>query len=162
MIARGPWLIIFLLALLPLTASAHEIRPGYLEIKETASQVQIYWKQPVVGDRTIAISPVLSSGWLDRYNAETSITNDALTRLWKIPVAAGALEGQTVSIQGLERTITDVLLRIQFADGNEVVQILKPSHASFVVPNSAMSATAKKLLEPKLHSILNACHTSRK
>jgi hypothetical protein len=62
--------ISFLLGLMALllagAAAAHEIRPGYLEIREqSAGRLEIVWKQPVVGDVALPLKPSLSSGWLD-------------------------------------------------------------------------------------------------
>ena len=48
-------------------ALAHEVRPALLQIIERpAGGYDITWKQPVVGDMAIRLSPHLSGGALDR------------------------------------------------------------------------------------------------
>jgi hypothetical protein len=37
-------------------------------------------------------------------------------------------------VEGLERTITDVLLHVTYADGTELTQLIKPSAPSFQIP----------------------------
>src|SRR3954453_17116860 len=74
--ANTPWcgppmvrnfLLALLLTLLPLTATAHEVRPAYLEITETPShQVNVLWKRPINGEIAVRLVPHLSSGWLDQ------------------------------------------------------------------------------------------------
>ena len=54
----------------------------------------------------------------------------------------GGLPGKTVGVAGLEATLTDVLVRIQLADGRTQTEILKPSRPSFAVSGSAPSGGA--------------------
>ena len=42
-------------------ASAHEVRPAYLELVEsTAGEVEVLWKTPMVGEMRLALWPRLS------------------------------------------------------------------------------------------------------
>ena len=44
-------LLLVAVALLPMIADAHEMRPGYLEIRETAVDTyEVLWKVPARGD----------------------------------------------------------------------------------------------------------------
>ena len=56
----------------------------------------------------------------------------AATQTWTL--RAPALRGQTLRIRGLEKTVTDVLTRIQFLDGTVAINVLQPSSPSVVVP----------------------------
>ena len=47
---------------------------------------------------------------------------------------AASLRGQTLRIRGLERTMTDVLVRIEFADGTTWVQRLTATEPSAIIP----------------------------
>ena len=52
-----------------------------------------------------------------------------LIRTWRI--AGGApLDGQTVSIEGLPQTVTDVLMRVTTADGKTVNDVIRPADPS--------------------------------
>jgi hydrogenase/urease accessory protein HupE len=114
---------------------AHEIRPAYFEITENAArEVHVLWKQPAVGDRTLAIRPVLSSGWLKDTYSSTITTDVYIIRTWDIPQPHGPIAGQTLRIEGLDRTMTDVLVHISFANGQDATQMVTAAHPVLVIP----------------------------
>ena len=111
-------------------ASAHEVRPAYLEITEQpAGQYRILWKQPALGEMGVRLIPHLSSGWLDGSPAKVDSSAGFTIKLWRSPHGA-SLDGQTLTIEGLEQTITDVLVSTTLADGAHSQEILKPSEPS--------------------------------
>lgn len=120
-------------------AKAHEIRPAYLEIREFPNRVEIFWKQPVSGESGIYLTPVLSSGWLTDSASDNSSSGRALIRQWKIKTKL-SVAGQTVTIDGLRNTITDVLVKIIFSDSTIISRIIRPSDPSFVITKSQRSA----------------------
>ena len=97
--------------------AGHEVRPAYLEITETAERrVEILWKQPVIVDRAVRLVPRLSNGWTDGDPAAQQLTLNHLIKVWRPAGGIGDdLEGVSIAIEGLERTITDVLVRITLA-----------------------------------------------
>jgi hypothetical protein len=111
-------------------AGAHEVRPALVQITETApGDYDVIWKQPVVGDMAIRLAPHLSSGAIDRPpNAESSAPG-FLIRSWRVRGGA-PLDGQTVSIEGLHLTVTDVLLRVTAADGRTISDVIRPAEPS--------------------------------
>ncbi len=134
---KGFILIVF--QLLFQWAEAHEIRPAYLEIREYPNRVEIFWKQPASGETGIYLTPVLTSGWLTDSTSDNSSTGAALIRQWKIKTKK-TIAGQTITIDGLKNTITDVLVKIIFSDGTSVTRIIRPSDPSFVISKSQQSA----------------------
>ena len=57
--SRAAWPAFVLVTLLAAPASAHELRPGYLDVQETAAdRYRVVWKQPARGDLRLAIDPV--------------------------------------------------------------------------------------------------------
>jgi hypothetical protein len=53
-------LLIITVALLPMLGDAHEMRPGYLDIRETAADTyEVLWKVPAQGD-DLRMTSVLS------------------------------------------------------------------------------------------------------
>ena len=140
-----------LLGLFTQSAAAHEVRPAYLEITPAPSSAQpsgssrdqsapgavsgwhVLWKQPVVGDMAVALQPVLSGNWLENAPAELSRTPTHLVKRWHVVAPPVPLEGQTITIAGLERTITDTLVRIELADGTQITRLLKPDAPSMIV-----------------------------
>jgi hydrogenase/urease accessory protein HupE len=122
----------------PVTLRAHEIRPGYLEITEDSRHnVHVLWKQPIMGEVAIRLVPHLSSGWLDKGEFAFSNTDAYLIREWNNPESGVALMGQTVTIEGLDRTMTDVLLRVTFADRGSLTKMLSPLEPSFAIEREA-------------------------
>lgn len=113
---------------------AHEMRPGYLELKEVTDGVyDVLWKVPARGederlslhvrfadDVTIQSPPVGTfggGGHLQRMRIQRS----------------GGLTGTPIEISGLPETYTDVLLRMQRLDGTELVTRLTPDEPMYVV-----------------------------
>ena len=137
------WLVLLFLGLVPLTAYTHEVRPAYMEITEHADgSIQARWRQPIMGDYTIAISPVLSSGWLDGDPQQVYTTDTSLIKTWTVASPGQDLAGQTLWIRGLDRTITDTLVRIEFADGRVVSRLLRAARPKMLIPADSHTALA--------------------
>lgn len=54
-------------------------------------------------------------------------------RRWTIRAGAHGLQGWNVAVHGLQTTLTDVLVRIEFRDGRVVSRLLRPDAPSFVL-----------------------------
>jgi hydrogenase/urease accessory protein HupE len=122
-------------------ASAHEIRPAYLEIRiDRAQAVHILWKQPVAGELALPLHPQVSAGWLDASPVRSITTDSFLIREWRIVAPHTPMAGQRLSVEGLDKTLTDVLIRIVDAQGDETIHILRPGAASFYIPPSTKTA----------------------
>src|SRR5215831_10827960 len=99
---------------------AHEVRPAYLEIDEMPNTIHVLWKQPTMGEIGIRINPEMSSLPLIDSLAKTSAAEIYLIKEWNFDSSNNALNHCTITIRGLESTITDVLVRITYKDGNVV------------------------------------------
>jgi hydrogenase/urease accessory protein HupE len=140
-------------------AGAHEIRPAYLEVMPTQSGWQVLWKQPAVGDAAVALQPVFSGGWLDNLPAELSRTPTHWVKQWRVAATQAPLEGQTITITGLERTITDTLVHIRLSDGSDITRLLKPDAPSMrVEAGRGAPAVAAYLLLGIQHILLGIDH----
>src|SRR5438876_1046933 len=128
-------LVVLLEMLFGSVASAHEIRPAYLEITQRESgDYSILWKRPTMGEVAVHLVPHLSNGWLDREPGAQYVAQGFLIRTWSIePRDAGVLVGSTLTIEGLEYTMTDVFLRIRLLDGYDANVILRPGTPAFRV-----------------------------
>jgi hypothetical protein len=119
-------------------AQAHDVRPAYLEVAEKPDgDIVIAWKT-TVSPGAAAIAPRFSTHWTDAAPA-LSGGGDAVVKTWRIGPPHAALAGVTVDIDGLETSITDVLLRVVFADGSEFTKVLKPSKSSITLPGAAQA-----------------------
>jgi hydrogenase/urease accessory protein HupE len=125
---RWPLLLWLVLVLHGARSAAHEIRPAYLEITENPShRFDVLWKQPAAGDRMVHLAPRVSNGLLAAPPAEEFAANSFLVRRWRdVAADRASFDGATVRIEGLESTITDALVSISFANGQELHQILRP------------------------------------
>jgi len=128
-----------LLALLGATeasrALAHPLAPALLDIVEHPDgRTQVTWKTAVAQLDDAALSPVLPVDC--RADGAASQDTDAtrLTRRWTVRCGAGGLSGKPIAIDGLDRSQTDVLLRVGLADGRRLQGVLRPDDPDFVVP----------------------------
>ncbi len=125
-----------LLILLIPPAFADEIRPGYLEIKENGPDVfSILWKVPAKGDRKLSLQARLPGNCKDSTEPTVRFVNGAYLQRWLV-ACEGGLFDKTLTIEGLQATSTDVLLRLEFADGTSQSAMLTPTAPSFLIPAS--------------------------
>jgi hydrogenase/urease accessory protein HupE len=121
-------------ALLGHSAQADEVRPGYLELRQTASDTySLLFKIPALGeDLRLAIYVNLPEGTNDvtprqaRFNGGAYIERRTIRRI-------GGLTGQTIAIEGLSGTATDVLVRIESLAGATQTERLSPTKTTFIV-----------------------------
>jgi hydrogenase/urease accessory protein HupE len=124
---RKQILQVLLLLLISAVSSAHEIRPGYLEIKENQDHsLNITWKQPLMGEYGVPLHPSISGGWMVDSLARISYTESYLIKRWMIPPEHAPLDEQTIHIAGLEKTITDVLVEINLLNDVSFTYLIKP------------------------------------
>ena len=113
---------------------AHEVRPAYLELRQTGAEgYDVLWKVPGRGeDLRLGIYVRLPEGCIQVGELRTAFVNAAFTERWKA-TCAGGLTGGTVHIEGLSSTVIDVLVRLERLDGTTQVTRLVPSAPAFVV-----------------------------
>src|SRR6476620_149934 len=127
------YLGLLLFLLLAYTASAHEVRPAYLELREEKpGQFAVTWKTPMLGDARLALEPEFSGDVKASTPMTTRKVPGAAVQTWTL--RALALRGQTVRIRGLEGTMTDALVRMEFADGTSWTERLTPQQPTSVIP----------------------------
>ena len=121
------WLCGALLLMLLSVSQAHEVRPAYLHISETRNngeqQFEILWKQPVVQNGRLAIDPVFPAGCKLQDAAPPEITSGAMIHRW---TTGCDLTSGRIHISGLSVTLTDVMVRLDRADGDSSNYILRP------------------------------------
>ncbi len=126
---------IFLGALVALTlarvASAHEIRPAYLEVVEVEQgRFEILWKVPTRGELRLDLEPVFPDGCAATSPISGYRAPGAIVERWTM-VCPFPLVGRTVAVRGLEATLTDVLLRLDLVDASSQTARLGPSTPSY-------------------------------
>ena len=138
----------------PITSLAHEVRPSFLELRDTAAgEFNVLWKTPMLGDRRLALEPQFSGEAAPSSPVTTQARPGAALQTWSI--RAPALRGQTLRIAGLEGTMTDVLVHVDFVDGTTWVQRLTPHQPTALIPvHESALAVADVFLKLGIEHIL--------
>jgi hydrogenase/urease accessory protein HupE len=137
------------------SAPAHDARPAYLELVAQDAVFELSWKRPVLGGRAPTMELALPPACRDVVPPVSSNLGDALLERRLIDCGAAGLAGQPIRFPGLDRTLSDVLVRIEQADGSTFTQLVKASRPWVLVaePPSAW-AVARQYLELGVAHIL--------
>lgn len=117
-------------------AQAHDLRPAYLAITESAPGVySVLWKAPAMGELRLAVYPRLPQSAVEAAPRDSAFLDDAYVERWTVRDPTG-FAGQTIAIDGLPASRTDVLVRIERLSGETSTTRLTPDRPSFEVPSS--------------------------
>jgi hypothetical protein len=131
-IVRRLWLLLVAAACSASSVQAHEVRPAYLEIRETSSGTfDVLWKVPARGEYRLSLH-VRLPGECRGAPLHGSFVGGAFIEQWQASCPNG-LVGGTIAIDGLSATRTDVLARLERVDGTTQTVRLTPEQTSFVV-----------------------------
>ena len=126
-------LAVLVQAWVSLPATAHEMRPAYLDMRETGpDQFSVLWKVPARGDLRLGLYVQLPASCETKGEPQKSIEGNAYTERWTA-ICQGGLKGRRIGIDGLLATMTDTLARIEYADGSTEIARLTPDAPSFAV-----------------------------
>ena len=148
--------------MVPATATqAHEARPAYLEIKETApNQFSVLWRTPVLAGMRLPIALVLPDGVRNLAPPEVEELADSLVERRSIDAGPGGLGGKRIDFTGLQFTITDVLVRVETLDGRKWTTFARASQPWIVVAaaQSGWQVAGTYVVEGIRHILLGADH----
>ena len=115
-----------------LPATAHEVRPAFLQVTERGDgKIDVLFKQPATTTLAVRLDPDISGGLLSGQPAVVDSGTGYQTRIWKgLKPGKTGLGGRSVTIHGLDRSITDALVVVHYADGHDLQQILRPGQES--------------------------------
>lgn len=116
---------------------AHEVRPAYLELRQTkADTYTVLWKVPGLGgELRLGLYVHMPADSIALTEPQGTFINNAFIERWSVK-REGGLAGATISISGLDATLTDALVRVEGLDGSVQVTRLTPAMSSFVVASS--------------------------
>ncbi|MBR1148108.1 HupE/UreJ family protein [Bradyrhizobium sp. AUGA SZCCT0431] len=131
---RFRWFIAVLAVLLAQSAISDELRPGYLEMRQTSpGEYNLLFKIPARGeDLRLAIYVKLPEGTQDVGPPRASLSDGVYVERRTIRRDGGFI-GQPVSINGLSATSTDVLVRIESLGGAVQTERLSPTNTAFII-----------------------------
>jgi hydrogenase/urease accessory protein HupE len=109
-------------------ASAHEIRPAYLQLDEIGpGRYQLLWRTPLLSGMRLPVVLRLPDEVRDVTEPATQELSDSLIERQVFDAGAQGLAGKRIEFLGLEATITDVLVRVQMLDGTHATTLVRPS-----------------------------------
>lgn len=136
MIRLRLWLAAVVSILILSPAHAHELDPGYLDLREIEQgSYQIYWRKPDVQGRQMAIDAALPASCSPNSAPPPVHDGVAWVSHWTA-VCRVSLAGQEIEIQGLEKQNTDVLVRLQPLERPPMTIRLTPTETAFAVPEA--------------------------
>ena len=134
---KRAFLLFAVLASLVRGVFAHESRPAYLEIMETApGRYDVLWRTPLLAGMRLPV--VLKFPDVVRNVTEPALRelSDSLVERRLIEAGGGGLAGKRIEFVGLQATIADVLVRMQTRDGTSSTTLVRPSQAWIEVAGS--------------------------
>jgi hypothetical protein len=109
-----------LLLVMAFSLPADEFRPALLEVNERdGGWVEVNWKVPVLGDKVLAITPVLPEFFTPLGPGSSQRLPDAVIETSSYSTSGRALNGATVGVDGLSAVPADVVVQVNLLDGSE-------------------------------------------
>ncbi len=137
MIHRVLAVVLLSLACLASPVSAHEVRPAYLELKQTGAETyDVLWKVPAKGENMrLGLYVRFPDTTVETAEHRGRFVGAAFVDRWSVR-HSGSLADQTIHIDGLRTTLTDVLVRVERLDGTTLVHRVEPTQPSLVLAAS--------------------------
>jgi hypothetical protein len=130
---RMLFLCLSLLALLVPGVWAHELRPAYLELRQTGLDTyDVLWTVPARCEDLRLALYVQFPDDCQHTPPRRAFAGGAYVERWRVQRLGGLTDG-TIRIDGLSATLTDVLVRLERLDGTTLVTRLTPSTPSFII-----------------------------
>ncbi len=127
-------LLLFMFVLIGFKSWSHEIRPAYLQIIQvTESSYNVYWKIPRMGDAIPKIQPIFHPSFSIELLKNPNLTPDSVIYSYKIS-SEEILQGTILTIEGLNKTLIDVLVNVTYLNGQKVTLMLQPDRDSSIIP----------------------------
>lgn len=116
-------------------AQAHALDPGYLQIDALGQdQFAVLWREPSVQGRPMGLDAVLPEGCAPDRGLERRAEAQGWSVRW-VATCSDGLAGGTLRIDGLDRSRTDVLMRVQMRpDGPVLTHRATPNATSYLIP----------------------------
>lgn len=125
-------------------AYAHEVRPAYLQLMEQGDgSWTVLWKQPLLEGRQLPLTPSFAPACELESSRPPEFAGTATLMHY---TAHCPLHEARLTIDGLSATLTDVLVRVDRADGSTVNHLLRSSSPSVDLSVKTPSTTSYLLL----------------
>lgn len=133
-----------LFCFMSIQSRAHEIRPAYLQIIQITEQsYEVYWKVPSMGDAVPRIQPVFPKSFTVEVTKQPNQIPGSVIYYFKIS-SEGSLQGKEIFIQGLNKTLIDVLVTVAYLNGEKATMLLQPDMDSRIIPGKTTAVDVIK------------------
>lgn len=142
-------------------ASAHEARPAYLELKETApGQFAVLWRTPVLAGMRLPVALALPDEVKNLSEPKVEELADSVVERRTIDCGPNGLAGKRIEFPGLQLTIADVLVRVEMLDGRKWTTIVHPSQpwVELAANQSTWGVIATYIVQGVRHILFGADH----
>ena len=132
--------LLFFSAALFAPALAHELQPGTLDIRQlTTDRYEVIWRAPVYYSKPHPSVLQLPDDW--KVIGEPSVRALADSHLHRrvVEVPDGLIRGATIRLKGLEATITDVFVRVDWLSGDQATAVMRPRQPWFTIEGQRSS-----------------------
>jgi len=140
---------------------AHDARPAYLEIKETApGQFSVLWRTPVLAGMRLPVVLKLPDDVNNvREPSLDELADSLVERRW-VTAGQNGLAGKRIEFPGLQATITDVVVHVEMLDGRKWTTIAHPSQPSVEIAASQtwLGVASTYVVEGIRHILFGADH----
>ena len=117
------------------TLIADTINPSLLSIKENKlGWYDVNWKVPTKNNKALSIDAHLPESLELIGTAQQKVVPGAYIETSRFKTNEGSILGKKISVEGLEATQSQVLLRLEMNDGSVYTTILGPEKSEFIVP----------------------------
>jgi len=128
---------LFLIGLFSATAVpvlAHEVRPALLQIKQVSNNAyEVLWKIPRRDDMLPVINPVFPS-WFVIHKKDNGVEAGSGALFSMQAISSKDIHGMPISVSGLQESLIDVLVYIEFSNGEKYSMLLQPTKATTAIP----------------------------
>ena len=120
-------------ALAPI-AAAHEVRPCFLSLRETADgRFAVVWKTPTSRGARLPMRPVFPPHCVPAAQSQEKLLNAFIER-WLLDCGDEGIEGHRVFFEGPPTAMTDTLVRIEWRDGRTRSFLVRARDPVFTIP----------------------------
>ena len=136
--------------------TAHELRPAYLELRQTSADTfDMLWKVPARGELRLGLYVRFPDGCRDLREPVVYGADNALFERRKVQ-CPGGLAGQSITIDGLESMLTDVLVRLEWASGAAETMRLRSSSSRSAIPATSPTGQSTRQVDMLITSLTSA------
>lgn len=110
------------------SASSHESQPATLELRQVAQdRYEITWRAPIYYGQPHPARPELPTRWKTVVGPTEQMLPDSQVFRRVVTVGENGVEGSIIRFPGLERTVTDVFVRMNRLDGTTMTAVVRPT-----------------------------------